>query len=135
MHPDLKSKRVLITGASGGLGAGMAKAFGGSGARVVVHYRSRAAGAEACRQAVLEAGGEAQVLQADLRSEAQLRRLADQALACWDGLDILINNAGVVLKSSVLDAGAEHWDDSFAINARAPYLLSRLVAGHWIERG
>ena len=135
MHPDLQSKRVLITGASGGLGAAMAKAFGTCGARVVVHYRSRAAGAEATRQAVLAAGGEARVLQADLRSEARLQQLAEQALACWGGLDILINNAGVVLKSSVLDAGATHWDDSFAINARAPYLLSRLVAGHWIESG
>ncbi len=135
MHPDLKTKRVLITGASGGLGAAMARAFGACGARVIVHYRSRAAGAEASRQAVLAAGGEARVLQADLRSEAQLNRLAEQAMACWDGLDILINNAGVVLKSSVLDARADHWDDSFAVNARAPYLLSRLVAGQWIERG
>lgn len=135
MYPDLKAKRVLITGASGGLGAAMAKAFGGCGARVVVHYRSRSTGANATREAVEHAGGEACVLRADLRSETQLTRLAEQALACWDGLDILVNNAGIVLKSSALDAGAAHWNDSFAINARAPYLLSRLIARHWIDRG
>jgi glucose 1-dehydrogenase len=134
-YPDLKNKRVLITGASGGLGAFIARAFGEHQARVIVHYRTRGQGAEQTAAAISQAGGEAVVLQADLRSEAALNQLADEAWAHWDGIDILINNAGVVLKASALDAGAEYWDDSLNINLRAPYLLSRRIAGRMIERG
>lgn len=132
-YPDLKQKRVLITGASGGLGAAMARAFGAHGARVIVHYRTRHSGAEQVCADILAAGGEAVMLQADLRSESALNRLADQSWAQWGGIDILINNAGVVLKAAVLDAEAAHWDDTMNINLRAPYLLSRRIAGHMID--
>jgi len=132
-YPDLKNKRVLITGASGGLGAAMARAFGEHQAKVFVHYRTREQGAEEMVEAIRQAGGEAIRIQADLRSEAALNRLADEAWAHWDGIDILINNAGVVLKAGILDAGAEYWDDSLNINLRAPYLLSRRIAGRMIE--
>jgi glucose 1-dehydrogenase len=132
-YPDLEQKRILITGASGGLGAAMARAFGAHGARVIVHYRTRQQGAEQVCSDILDAGSEAVMLQADLRSETALNGLADQAWAQWDGIDILINNAGVVLKSAIQDAEAAHWDDTMNINLRAPYLLSRRIAGRMID--
>ncbi len=134
-YSDLAGKRVLITGASGGLGADMARNFAAQGARVVVHYRTRKAGAEATLAAIREEGGEAVMMQADLRSESALEALVDAAWQQWDGLDILINNAGVVLKASILDAGADYWDDTLNINLRAPYLLSRSIARRMVDSG
>jgi glucose 1-dehydrogenase len=135
MDWNLAGKRILVTGASGGLGAAMATELGRHGARVVVHYRSRPEGAERTAARVRAEGGEAETVYADLRAEAAIERVADEAGAAWGGLDGLINNAGVVLKAAVADAGAEHWDDTLNINLRAPYLLSRRVAAAMIAAG
>ncbi|MDQ7075483.1 MAG: SDR family NAD(P)-dependent oxidoreductase [Gammaproteobacteria bacterium] len=129
---DLRGKRVLITGASGGLGAGMAKAFAAQGAKVLLHYRSREAGAQRVLQQIQTAGGKGALFYADLRSEMALERLVSEAWRKWDGIDILVNNAGIVLKASMLDAGSVYWDDVLNINLRAPYLLSRAVVKRMI---
>lgn len=134
-YPDLQGKRVLVTGASGGLGAAMAKAYARSGARVMVHYFSRRDGAERTLASIHEAGGEGALCRADLRSEKAIERLMQETVAAWGGLDVLMNNAGVVLKARVLDAGAEYWDDTLSVNLRAPYLLSRLAARQMIAQG
>lgn len=135
MCEEMKGRRVLITGASGGLGAAMARAFAAQGARVVVHYRTREQGAADTCAAVEQLGGEARMFRADLRSERAIERLAGFALAQWGGLDVLVNNAGVVLKASALAASAPYWDDTLNINLRAPYLLSRAVAAAMAEAG
>lgn len=130
-YPDLNHKCVLVTGASGGLGAGIAHAFAAQGARVIVHYRTRKAGAKE----VVEFIGpdHAVALHADLRSESAIERLVAESFGQWSGLDILVNNAGIVLKAAVLDAGSDYWDDALNINLRAPYLLSRAVARRWVD--
>lgn len=135
MDLNLAGKRVLVTGASGGLGAAMAEELGGHGARVVVHYRTRAEGAEAAGERVRAAGGEAVLVYGDLRAASAVERVAGEALAAWGGLDALVNNAGVVLKAAIADTGADHWDDSLNINLRAPHLLARRVAAAMIEAG
>ena len=135
MELGLEGKRILVTGASGGLGAAMAEELGRNGARVAVHYRSRPEGAEATVAAVRHAGGEAVAVYGDLRAESAIDRVFAEAWAAWDGLDGLINNAGVVLKAAVADAGAAHWDDTLNINLRAPYLLARRVAVAMIQAG
>ncbi len=126
----LVNKVVLITGASGGLGAGMAIAFAQEGARVAVHYRSRKQGAEQVRKRICDAGGEAETFHADLRNEMEIHALIDAVVARYGRIDCLINNAGVVLKAYAEDTDAEHWDDTLNINLRAPHLLSRAALPH-----
>ncbi len=135
MDLGLSGKRALVTGASGGIGAGIAAELGRHGARVVVHYRTRGQGAEGTAEAVRAAGGEAVAVQGDLRADTAIDRVLDEAWAAWDGLDAVVNNAGVVLKAAALDTGAEHWDDTLAINLRAPHLLSRRAARAMGEAG
>ena len=134
-YEDLQERCVLVTGASGGLGAGIAQAFGRHGCKVIVHYRTRPEGAKRTVAAIEKSGGEAIMLRADLRSQKTIESLVSRSVERWGGLDILINNAGIVLKASVLDADAALWDDSLNINLRAPYLLSRLVAKQMIDTG
>lgn len=89
---------VLITGASTGIGAALARAFGAAGARVVVHYGSSAAAAAEVARDIEAAGGEALVVQADVTSAAQLAALSEQTLQRFGRVDILINNAGSLVK-------------------------------------
>lgn len=135
MDLGLHGKVVLITGASGGLGAGMAKAFGREGAKVAIHYHTRAAGAEQVLETIQAAGGEAAIFHADLRVESEINALVEAVVAQFGRIDCLINNAGVVLKAYAEDTDAAHWDDLLSVNLRAPHLLSRVALPHIPEGG
>ncbi len=135
MKLGLNGKVVLITGASGGIGAGMARAFGREGAKVAVHYRTRKQGAEQVVEAIRSAGGEAELFYADLRNESEINGLVEAVVAQFSRIDCLINNAGVVLKAYAEDTDAAHWDDTLNVNLRAPHLLSRAALPHIPEGG
>ncbi|GAA2006037.1 SDR family NAD(P)-dependent oxidoreductase [Catenulispora subtropica] len=93
--PDLSGTVALVTGASGGIGAGIAARFAAAGAAVVLHHGRNRAAAEALAEGIRGAGGEATVLGAELTDEAACRDLVERA-AAWRGrLDTLVNNAGV----------------------------------------
>jgi 3-oxoacyl-[acyl-carrier protein] reductase len=94
---DLRGKRVLVTGASTGIGAAVALAFGACGAKVAVHYNRSAAEADSVAHAVHAAGGTAVTLQTDLADARNAGPLVERAAAALGGLDVLINNAGHVL--------------------------------------
>ena len=128
-------KVVLVTGASGGLGAGMARAFAREGATVAVHYRTRREGADAVVEEIVGNGGTAEQFYADLRSEQAIERLVGEVVAAFGKIDCLVNNAGVVLKGYAEDTTASNWDDVLNINLRAPHLLSRAVLPHMPEGG
>jgi 3-oxoacyl-[acyl-carrier protein] reductase len=91
---DLAGRVVLVTGASTGIGAAVARGFGACGARVAVHYNSSAAEAEAVVAAIREAGGDAWTEQADLGTPGNAAPLIDRVAARAGGLDVLVNNAG-----------------------------------------
>ena len=131
----MSNKVVLITGASGGIGAGMARLFAQQGASVAVHYRTRKAGASTVVDEIRTAGGRAEKFYADLRSETAINRLVSEVVASFGKIDCLINNAGTVLKSYLDDTSADLWDDTLNINLRAPHLLSRAVLPHLHDGG
>jgi 3-oxoacyl-[acyl-carrier protein] reductase len=101
---ELAGRRVLVTGASAGIGAAAAMALGACGAVVAVHYHTNAAGAEATRAGVEAAGGRAVTLQSDLSAPGAGARLVADAAAALGGLDLLINNAGDMLARKPLEA-------------------------------
>ncbi len=101
---DLRGRRVLITGASSGIGAALAQAFGACGANLVLHYGSNAVAAQALVAAIRSGGGQAQALQADLGVEGAGTALAEQAIGLIGGIDVLINNAGAALARVAFDA-------------------------------
>ncbi|WP_213955802.1 SDR family NAD(P)-dependent oxidoreductase [Variovorax sp. dw_954] len=125
---DLKNKAVLITGASTGIGAAVARGLGQAGARVAVHYRGSRSQAEAVARDIDAAGGQALLVQADVTDSASVDRMVDQVRQSFGGIDILINNAGGFIKRSpIVDADDDYIDQVFRLNARSVVAVSRRV--------
>ncbi|MGY2463809.1 SDR family NAD(P)-dependent oxidoreductase [Vreelandella sulfidaeris] len=136
MLDEWKGKRVLITGASRGIGAAVAKQLGVLGAHVAVHYYSSEAPAEAVAQAVRDAGGEAFTLKADVSHSNEARRLVDEAAERLGGLDLLINNAGDMLGRVGLDAmDDDQYDRVMDLNVRSVIMASRAALPHFRRGG
>src|SRR4051812_26111930 len=119
-------KTALITGSTDGVGRLVARRLGEAGARVLVHGRDAARGAQVVSD-VEQAGGAATFLRADLASLVEVRRLADAVQDTTDRLDILINNAGIGTAGGVRQESADGFEPRFAVNYLAGFLLTSLL--------
>jgi 3-oxoacyl-[acyl-carrier protein] reductase len=125
---DLKNKVVLITGASSGVGAAVACAFGAHGARVAVHYRNGHTAAGTTVAHVKEAGGDAMAVQADVTLSEQVDEMVGQVDAYFGRIDVLVNNAGGFVRCApIVEADEDVIDDVFRLNARSVVVVSRRV--------
>jgi 3-oxoacyl-[acyl-carrier protein] reductase len=123
---DLKNKVVLVTGASSGIGAAVARGFGSCGARVAVHYRGSRNEAEAVARDIDGNGGQAFVVQADVTDSAAVDRMVAAVHERFGRLDVLVNNAGgFVKRSPIVDADDDYIDAVFRLNARSVVAVSR----------
>jgi len=128
---DLKGKVVLVTGASTGIGAACAKAFGALGCKVAVHYNSSRDAAMAVAEAVEKAGGEALVVQGDLRVSAECERVVTEAVNRFKRIDVLINNAGALVKRvPITDVSDEVFDDIVGLNVRSMLMCTKYAVPH-----
>jgi 3-oxoacyl-[acyl-carrier protein] reductase len=128
---DLKDKVALITGASSGIGAAAALAFGRQGRRVAVHYNVRKREAEAIAEEIRKAGCDAAVFQAGVSTSGELDRLALEVHGRFGRVDILVNNAGGFVQRVLLaEAPDELIDRVFHQNARSMIALCRKVIPH-----
>jgi len=126
-----KPKTALVTGASRGIGRGIAIELGRAGCRVAINYAGNAAAADEALALVREAGGDGFTVQADIASAADRERLAAEAIAGLGGrIDLLVNNAGVAptVRADLLDAGEESFDRLYAINLKGPFFLTQRLA-------
>jgi glucose 1-dehydrogenase/3-oxoacyl-[acyl-carrier protein] reductase len=106
---NLSGKVAIVTGASQGIGASIARRFAEAGAAVVVHYRRKAHEASEVAASISAAGGDAIAVQADLRDAAAVRDVVDQAVARFGRLDALVNNAGTFPNRTLLDMTQHEW--------------------------
>lgn len=131
---------ALVTGASRGIGRGIAIALAAEKFDVVVNYASNLAAAEEVKSIIEGHGGRAHLVRADVSSAADRRRLVDETLAVFGQIHLLVNNAGIApaVRADLLDAGEESFDKLIATNLKGPYFLTQLVAREMIaaiERG
>jgi 3-oxoacyl-[acyl-carrier protein] reductase len=126
---------ALVTGASRGIGRGIAVALAGAGHDVVVNYVHNRTAATEAADAVSAAGGTAHLVQADIALAEDRARLVEEAYAAAGRLDVLVNNAGVApdVRADLLDATEASFDRVLGINLRGPYFLTQLVARRMIE--
>jgi 3-oxoacyl-[acyl-carrier protein] reductase len=137
MRVDLSGKVAIVTGGARDIGAAVVRALARSGASVVVNYASSAERAEALVAEVTAAGGKAVAVRADVTQEADVRRLVDETRAAFgDRIDVLVNNAGGIVKRTKLeDMTAAFWDEVFALNAKSVFLVTQAVAPRMTDGG
>src|SRR6185503_5711448 len=133
---DLDLSRVaLVTGASGGIGAELAARLGASGAAIAVHYATNRDSALRVTDAIVAGGGRAEAFASDLRDTDAPEQLVAAVEAALGEIDILCANAALSRPGSFEEIDANAFDETIAINLRAPYLLARRVLPGMIERG
>jgi 3-oxoacyl-[acyl-carrier protein] reductase len=114
-------KVAIITGASRGIGAAVAERLAEDGFRVVVNYAGNAAPAETLAAKIEKAGGKAITAQADVSDPAAVGRMFDSAEAAFGGVDVLVNNAGIMLLAPLAEATDELFDRQIAINLKGVF--------------
>ena len=125
MQKRLADKVAIVTGAGTGIGQGIATRLGSEGARVIIDYVGDPAGAEQTRQAILSAGGEAQIQPADITICQDIEKLVDIAWQTYGSADILVNNAGMEHKSNFWETTQAEYDKVLAVNLRGPFFLTQ----------
>ena len=132
----MSPKSVLVTGASRGIGRGIALELAKSGHRVAINYAGNAAAAAEALALVKAAGGDGFIVQGDVAVAADRERLVAETVKNFGRIDLLVNNAGVAptVRADLLDAGEESFDRLFGINLKGPYFLTQLVAKQMLKQ-
>jgi 3-oxoacyl-[acyl-carrier protein] reductase len=131
----LKGKVAVVTGASKGIGAAIARAYGAEGASVVVNYASSKAGADAVVNDIVKAGGKAVAVQGDVSKAADAQAIIDAAVKQYGRLDVLVNNSGVYEFAPIEAITEEHYDRQFNVNVRGLLLTTQAAVKHLGEGG
>lgn len=131
---SLYGKVAMVTGSASGIGRGIALLLAEMGASVVGLDIDERAGADTV-QAIVKNGGRALFVRTDVRVGADCRTAADRAIAEFGHIDILCNNAGVILRKDVVDLAEAEWDIALDVTLKGVYLLSHEVIPHMIRGG
>jgi NAD(P)-dependent dehydrogenase (short-subunit alcohol dehydrogenase family) len=126
---DLSGKTVLITGASGGIGAVIARSCAAADMNVVVHYRSSEESAMEIVNGISHDGGNAIALRAALNDADEVKSLFNGTVDAFTGVDVLINNAGSFPNCSLLDMTIDDWRIMYADNVESTFLCTKAAAG------
>jgi len=128
---SLAGRTALVTGAATGIGRACARRLAEAGAAVWINHLGQAEAAAALVQAITAAGGRAHAIEADVADAAAVQRLADTVGA----LDIVVNNAGVILEKPFLDTTEADWDRVLGVDLKAVFLVCRALLPGMIARG
>ncbi len=129
-----ENKIAIITGAGDGIGFKIAESFAAEGATVVIAEINEVAGKRA-EEKIKAQRGKAMFVPVDVSDEARVEKMVAAVLEKFGRIDILINNAGVVVHKAVVDLQREEWDRQIDVQLTGPFLVSKHVARHMIARG
>jgi 3-oxoacyl-[acyl-carrier protein] reductase len=126
----LQGKVAVVTGASKGIGAAIAKALAAEGAAVAVNYASSQAGADAVVKAIQDAGGKAVAVKGDVSKESEAEGVIEAAVKAFGRLDVLVNNSGVYEMLPIEQVTPEHFHRQFDVNVLGLLLTTKAASKH-----
>lgn len=132
---NLTGKVILVTGSSRGIGATIAHQLAAAGAKVIVNYAGGQLAAEEVAQQINNKGGDAIALQADVSKTDQVKSLFDQAIVHYGKIDVLVNNAGIMINSLIKDTTDEDFNRQFDINVKGTFNTLREAATRLADKG
>ena len=121
---QLEEKRAIVTGGAGGIGRATALAFAAEGASVAV-VDLDAEGAASVAAEIVDSGGRAVAIAADVSLDGDVRRVVDDTVAAFGGIDVIFNNAGIIRRATAIDTTVEEWDRVFGVNVRSIFLMAK----------
>ncbi|WP_379086041.1 SDR family oxidoreductase [Pedobacter sp. UC225_65] len=132
---DLTDKVILVTGSSRGIGATIAQQLATAGAKVIVNYAGGKTAAEEVVLQIKNKGGDAIALQADVSKTDEVKNLFDQAIAHYGKIDVLVNNAGIMINSLIKDTTDADFNRQFDINVKGTFNTLREAATRLADKG
>jgi glucose 1-dehydrogenase len=134
MSAATNKKTVIVTGASSGIGQGIAIGFGQQGANVVVNYHGDDEGANETLDRIKAAGGSGFIHQADVSDEGEVEEMFRKTEAAYGRIDVLINNAGIQQDSDFASMSLEQWDKVIHTNLTGQFLCARAAIRHFEQQ-
>ncbi|MBE9463400.1 SDR family oxidoreductase [Dyadobacter subterraneus] len=131
----LKDKVILVTGSSRGIGAVIAQKLAAAGAKVIVNYAGGKDAAEEVVSQIISNGGDAIAFQADVSKSEDVKNLFDAAISHYGKIDVLVNNAGILINKLIKDTTDEDFTRQFDINVRGTFNTMREAATRLAENG
>ena len=132
-NSKMMGKRVLVTGSGTGIGRGIALEFAREGATVALHYSHSEQGAISAVTEIQQSGGKAAAFRADFTRLEETEQLARKSVEFLDGLDVLVNNAGITMNRPFEKVKPEQFDTLYQVNIRSPFFLTQTVLPALIE--
>ena len=132
---SLKNKVAIVTGANSGIGLAVAVELARQGANIVIDFVSHPEAADALEKQIIALGDQAISIKADVSKVADLQTLVDTAVQKFGHLDIMVNNAGVETRTSVLETTEEQYEKVLAINLKSAFFGTQLAAKQMIKQG
>ncbi len=134
MAGRLAGKVALVTGGGRGLGRGIAEAFAGEGANIVVNYVKDAGAANEVVMKVKDLGADAIAVKADVGDADAVQAMVNEGVAKFGTIDILVNNAGLLNSVPLAEMSIETWDEMIRIHLRGMFLCTRFVIPHMLKQ-
>lgn len=131
----LKGQTAIITGASSGIGQGIAIAMAKEGAQVCINYSSSKEGAEDTKKEIESFGGSAIIVQADVSKKEDVKDMFQSTIDTFGTVDILVNNAGIQKDAPFLEMTLEDWQKVLSVNLTGQFLCAQEAAKEFIKRG
>ena len=131
----LKGQKALVTGASSGIGEGVARALGAAGADVAVNYVAQPETARRIAEDISLNGVRAMAIRADVSKEAEVGAMFDEMLTAWGGIDILVSNAGLQRDAPLTEMTLEQWNTVMGVNLTGAFLCAREATRAMVKQG
>ena len=132
---SLKGKVAIVTGGNSGIGQAIVLELARQGANVVIDYVAHPGATDALEQQVSKLGDQSIGVEADASRLADLQMLIDKAVSAFGRLDIMVNNAGVETRTSILDTTEDQYDRLMAINLKGAFFGTQIAAKQMIKQG